>query len=232
MIIYIAAALNLLPRFPLHKAMLEALEEGLLRQELDPEKLDFVTTSMIYKGRAADVIPAPKIESKYPRVNFKELVYPRLGYNILEAEPRDILFCIVHNIQPTKERMFEQRRVQDAACPHQGCAGRRQDLEHLFCSCLLVSPAWVWLRTRILRYFPATVGAGGISSEEFLLLKFPKDLMDKEIVWLIGNYCDIVVKQVLGKKRKLTANSVAAMIKSRLHSLQTRKVVVPQIFNI
>ena len=156
-------------------------------------------------------------------------MYPRLGYNILEAEPRDILFCIVHNIQPTKERMFEQRRVQDAACPHQECLGRRQDLELLFFSCSLVSSAWVWLRTRILRYLTTTVGAGGTSSEEFLLLQFPKDLMDKEIVWLIGNYCDIVVKQVVGKKRKFTANNVAAIVKSRLQSPQARAVVILQI---
>ena len=222
----------LLPRFPLHKAMLEALEEGLVREEFDPENLDVVTTSIIYKGRSADVIPPAKIETKHPGVNFIELVYPRLQYNILEAEPRDVLFGIVHNIQPTRERMFEQHRTQDAACPHQECLGRRQDVEHLFCSCSLVSPAWVWLRTRLLRYFPTTVGAGGTSSEEFLLLRFPKDLMDKEIVWLIGNYCDIVVKHVLGKKRKLTADRVSAIVKSRLLALQTRAVVVPQIFNV
>ena len=212
--------------------MLEALQEGLLREEFDPDKLELVTTSNIYKGRAADVIPAPKVEAKHPGVNFQELVYPRLGYGILEAEPRDILFCLVHNIQPTRERMFEQNRTQDATCPHQDCAGRIQDREHIFCSCTLVSPAWVWLRTRLLRYFPTTVGAGGTTSEDFLLLCFPRDLMDKELVWLIGNYCDIVVKQVLGKKRKLTATSVSAIMKSRLSSLQTRKVIVPQIFNI
>ena len=111
--------------------------------------------------------------------------------------------------------MFEQGRTQDAACPHQECAGRKQDREHLFCSCSLVSSAWVWLRTRLMRYFPTTIGAGGISSEDFLLLCFPKDLMDKELVWLIGNYCDIVVKQVLRKKGKLTADRVSAIIKAR-----------------
>ena len=146
----------LLPRFPLHKAMLEALQEGLLREKFDPDKLELVTTSNIYKGRAADVIPAPKVEAKHPGVNFQELVYPRIGYGILEAEPRDFMFCLVHNIQPTRERMFEQNRTQDATCPHQDCAGRIQDREHIFCSCTLVSPAWVWLRTRLLRYFPTT----------------------------------------------------------------------------
>ena len=222
----------LLPRYPLHKAMLEALEEGLTREEFEPGKLDSVTTSLIYKGRAADIIPAPKIKIKHPGVDFVNLVYPRLAYNILEAETKDILFCIIHNIQTTRQRLFEQNRIRDASCTQPECVGREQDLEHMFSSCHLVSQAWVWLRTRLLRYFPTTAGAGGTSSEDFLLLRFPKDVMDKEIVWLIGNYCDIVVKQVLGKKRRLTADRVGAIIKSRLLSLRTRAVLVPQIFNI
>ena len=98
--------------------------------------------------------------------------------------------------------------------------------------CFLVSQAWVWLRTRLLRYFPTTAGSRGTSSEDFLLLRFPKDKMDKEVVWLVGNYCDIVVKQVLGKRRRLTAERVGAIIRSRLLYLKTRAVVVPQIFNI
>ena len=220
------------PGCPLHKAMLEALEEGLIREEFDPEKLDSITTSLIYRGRAADVIPAPKIETKHPSVDFVSLVYPCLAYTILEAEARDVLFSMIHNIQPTRQRLFEQNRIRDACCPHPECAGRTQDLEHMFSSCFLVSQAWVWLRTRLLRYFPTTSEARVTSSEDFLLLRFPKDIMDKEIVWLIGNYCDIVVKQVLGKVRRLTAERVGAIIRSRLLSLQTRAVVVPQIFNI
>ena len=139
---------------------------------------------------------------------------------------------MVHNIQPTRQRLFEQQRAQYASCPNPECSGRIQNLEHLFSSCALVSSAWVWLRTRLLRYFPTTVAVGGTSSEDFLLLRFPKDVMHKEIVWLIGNYCDIVHKQVLGKKRRLTADRVAATLRVRLLSLQTRAVVIPQIFNI
>ena len=56
--------------------------------------------------------------------------------------------------------------------------------------------------------------------------------MDKEVVWLLGNYCDIVLKEVVRKKKRLTAERVEALVKSRLLSLQTRAVVVPQIFNL
>ena len=223
---------QLLPRFPLHKAMLEALEEGLLREEYDPKQLESITTSTIYKGRVADVIPSPKVERKYPGVDFRNLVYPRLEYSILEAEPRDILFCIVHNIQPTRLRLFEQGRAQNASCQIPECQGRNQNIEHLFSSCTLVNQAWLWLRTRLLRLLPQTVGAGGTTSEDFLRLQFPRDTMDKEVVWLLGNYCDIVIKSVVGKKKRLTADRVAAMVKSRLLSIQSRAVIIPQIFNL
>ena len=99
---------TLLPRFPLHKAMSEALQEGLLRNEFDPTALDTATSKMIYLSRAVDIIPPPKVEEKYPGVNFQELVYPRLSIKVLEAEPRDVLFCMVHNLHPTKERLFQQ----------------------------------------------------------------------------------------------------------------------------
>ena len=76
--------------------MLEVLQEGLSRQEFKPDALESVTSKDIYASRASDV------EVKFPGVNFLELVYPRLNSKILEAEPRDTLFCMIHNLHPTK----------------------------------------------------------------------------------------------------------------------------------
>ena len=56
--------------------------------------------------------------------------------------------------------------------------------------------------------------------------------MDKELVWLLGNYCEIVLKVVIGKKKRLTADRAAIMVKSKLLFLKTRAVVIPNIFNI
>ena len=220
------------PNLPLHRAMLEALEEGLLRNEFDPKKLESTSSRTLYKSRAADVIPIPKVETKYPGVDFHDLVYPRLRHSILESEPRDILFCLVNNIVPNRERLFTQQRAQDPFCPLLECQGKVQDTEHLFCSCYQVNQAWLWLRTKLLNLLPNTVGAVGTSSEDFILLRFPKDTMDKEVVWLLGNYCDIVMQVAVGKKRRLMANQMAALLRSRLLILQARAVVMPQIYNI
>ena len=83
-----------------------------------------------------------------------------------------------------------------------------------------MSQAWLWLRSKLLQLLPTTVGAVGISSEDFLLLRFPKDNMDKELVWLLGNYCDIVLKVAITKKRLLSANHISSLLKSRLQSLK------------
>ena len=73
----------LISQFPLHGAMLEALEEGLARQEYTPGELEYATTKVIYKSRAADVLLPPKVEEKFPDVDFKNVVYPRLTFRIL-----------------------------------------------------------------------------------------------------------------------------------------------------
>ena len=222
----------LTPQFPLHKVMMESLQEGLIREEYNPAALYLASTKTIYASRSADIIPPPKIEAKHPTIDFKGVVYPRLAYSILEPEPKDILFCLTHNLQPNRERLFEQNRVHNPACPLPQCQGQVQDREHLFCSCYLVSEAWLWVRSKLLQLLPNTVQAVITSGEDFIMMKFPKDTMDKELVWLIGNYCDIVKKVSLEKKRKLGAGQVAGIVRTRLLTLRQRAVVQPLIFNI
>ena len=139
---------------------------------------------------------------------------------------------MIHNILPNKERLFQKNRTQNPFCPVPQCLNTVQDREHIFSACYLVSEAWVWLRTKLLQLLPTTVGANGTSTEDFLLLNFPKDTMDKEVVWLIGNYCDIVQKICIVKKRKLSAQQAAGLIRSRLLVLRNRAVVQPEIFNV
>ena len=83
-----------------------------------------------------------------------------------------------------------------------------------------------------MQLLPNTIGAAGTSGEDFILLKYPKDTMDKEVLWLIGNYCDIVKKIVIVKRRRLGASQVAGMVRARLLNLAQRAVVQPLIFNI
>ena len=172
------------------------------------------------------------MEIKNPEVSFLELVYPRLNSKVLEAEPRDTLFCLIHNLHLTRERLHQQHRAHDPFCPLPQCQGKVEDREHIFSSCYLVIQAWLWLRVKLLQLLPTAVGAIGTSSEDFLLLRFPRDRMDKELVWMVGNYCDIVMKEAVAKKRRLSADHVASLMRGRLQPLKYRAVIQPQIFNI
>ena len=168
---------TLLTQFPLHSAILEGLEEGLTRNEFSPNKLSEVTTKAIYKGRSVDVLPPPKVELEFPSVNFHELVYPRLSQVVLEPGPRDTLFCLVHGLYRNRARLFRQGRAQDPACPVPECHRAVQDREHIFCSCSRVVEAWLWMRSRLLQLLPTSIGAAGISNEEFI----PKTLWKQSV---------------------------------------------------
>ena len=125
-------------QYPLNSAVLEVLEERLIRGEFHHKKLGESTTKAIYKSRASDVLLPPKVENKYPLGDFTNLFYPRLSYKILEPESRYILFSIVHGLVYNKNRMFQQGRVQDPYCLLPECQNKIQDLEYSFCSCHLV----------------------------------------------------------------------------------------------
>ena len=220
---------SLAARFPLHACMLEVLEEGLVRQEYEPGRLESANTKLIYNSRAQDVFLPPKVEKKFPNTDFKMEVYPRLSYRILEPETRDCLFTLVHGLVLNKERMFQQGRAQDPLCPVPQCQNQVQNLEHLFCTCSLVADAWAWLRSKLLSILVATPT---ISNQEFILLQFPADTMDKECTWVLGNYCSIVSSSVTGRKRRLGASVLAGRLRRRLQRLRGRALVQPQIFDI
>ena len=64
------------------------------------------------------------------------------------------------------------------------------------------------------------------------MLNFPKYTMDKELVWLLGNYCDLVAKIAIVKKRRLTAFKVAGLVKIGLLVLRNRAVIQPELNNL
>ena len=213
---------------------MEALEEGFIREEYNPRKLQEVTTKSVYKSRIADVLLPPKVEVKFPLVDYHNLVYLRLAYKILDSESKDILFSIVHGIVYNKERMYQQGRSPDPYCPLPECNGEVQDLEHLFCKCVLVKEAWTWLHTKLLQYLPATsdVLARSYTSLEFLKLQFPADTLDQECTWLLGMFCTIVVSTTIERSRRLKVQELVGRVRSRIQHLGVRAVVQPQLFNI
>ena len=97
------------------------------------------------------MLTPPKVEAKFPLVNFQELVYPRILNPVLEAKQKDLLFSLTHGIYRNRERLYQQNRTEDAFCPNQACRREDlvQDIEHIFCCCYKVRSAWQWIKNKI-----------------------------------------------------------------------------------
>ena len=141
-----------------------------------------ITNKIIYLNHA-EAFPVPKVELE-AGVSFK-CVWQRLSSPVLTAEAKDVLFLLVHNKLPVKERMFRIGLSVDPYCDH--CPGGVIcDVEHFFCACVRVSHVWGWLRARLV----GLLGDGSVlcSDREFIHLLFPSSNSDREAVWLIGSY--------------------------------------------
>ena len=69
--------------FPLHQYMLDTFLESVSRGEVKETSIKIVTTKAIYESRMEDLLTPPKVEAKFPLVNFQELVYPRIMSPVL-----------------------------------------------------------------------------------------------------------------------------------------------------
>ena len=108
----------------------------------------------------------------------------RLSSPVLTAEARDVLFLLIHNKLPVRERLFRIGLVVDpycVVCPG-GVVG---DVEHFFCSCSRVEFVWSWVRSRLLELLGNN---SHISNWELINLCLPGTRFEKEAVWLVGTH--------------------------------------------
>ena len=144
-----------------------------------------VTNRIIYLGFAKD-FPIPKVEVE-SGVSLKQ-AWRRLGNPVLTSVSREILFLLLHNKLPVRERLFRIRLAVDPYCEH--CFGSDGaiicDIEHFFCACSRV--VQVWKRLKIMIANLLAVQEAHLSDMDLLNLRLPRNNFNNEVVWLIGNY--------------------------------------------
>ena len=153
-----------------------------------------MTTKAIYNSRMTDLLVPPKVETKFPQINFQELVYPRLQRKILEVKQRDLLFSLTHGIYRNRARLFEQNRVEDPLCQNPACKRENlvDDIEHIFCTCYKVRAAWSWLRRKLLSFLADRGRPPDVSNSDLLLARYPKSRQEDECLLLLGTYLELV----------------------------------------
>ena len=192
-----------------YKKLLEEFEYGQRNKYYDKftaSSLKMMTAKMLYQLNTTTFTP--------PAIVFKRevpdwaLVWSRVATLMVEPRGREMLYMIVNNVYPTQERLWrinrektlENRRVLSNIC--QQCnQGVVQDCVHLFTECDKVQEGWFWLRTRILGLLP---DCQGMSNFEILHLMFPKDSrVEDEVMFLVGNWTQLVYEEAVLRDRKL-----------------------------
>ena len=170
---------------PYFQHMRLLLVEGLVLGDICVGKLKTVTAKDLYEGFTSS-FPPPKVVFKF-NIDW-QLVWERLEYLVLEPTGREVMFSIVHNIVPNRERLYTKMHMVNS--PNCLVCGVREDNVHIFAECLMVREAWGWVRMRLLDLLSRD--SAGCSNFELLNLMFEKDLMDMEAVWLIVTYVEYV----------------------------------------
>ena len=202
---------------PYFSHMKSLLSGGIVLGDVNPQNLKLVTAKTLYKGFTSS-FPPPKIIYKYD-VEWSQ-VWVRLQSPMLEPKAREILFMVINNIVANRDRLFHKFRK--AATPNCVACGVLQDNVHLFCECKFVREAWFWVRHRLLDLLPASHGQ--TSNFEFLNLMFDSFLLDKEIIWMIGIFVQLVWDFVVCKKKCLKLETVKSEYFLKFETHKTTKM--------
>ena len=105
--------------------------------------LHTLTNQNIYDHLAN--FPQPKVVREAVSGVDYQRVWKWLHLPVLNSEEIQIMYLLIHNKLPVKERMFRVGLKGDpycSSCPH----AVEGDREHKICDCLITKAAWSWLR--------------------------------------------------------------------------------------
>ena len=125
--------------------------------------------------------------------------WKRLHSPLVEGKARDVLFLLLHNKLPVKERLFRIGLKHDPYCLK--CAGAEVcDIVHFFCTCGAVCDTWNWLRRQVVQL--GNTGAD-VDDWDLVNLMFLNSSRDSEMVWMISSYVLYVWETVYVRKQEV-----------------------------
>ena len=146
---------------------------------VDAQSWKSLTNKKIYLSKT-ESLPTAKVEVD-AGVSYHN-VWRIIQLPVLESSMRDIMYLLVHNKLPVRERLYRAGLVNDPncnACPSLPVC----DKAHYFTSCVRVSNVWNEVKQKIVHLLGFNV-----VDDALINLTFPKCKMESEIVWLLGHY--------------------------------------------
>ena len=169
------------------------------------ENLNSVPAKQIYEDFTSS-FPPPKVVYRHADLPW-ENIWRRLNRQVIDSPVKDILFMLIHNVLPTRDRLYRLRKCNSSQCT---AGDGDEDVEHLFTSCTRTQVAWAWARRKIMNLM--TFNDGFPSNFELLHLSY-ETMMDDEVLWIIAQYC----YYVWTIKQQTSHNYVVDVDKLRRH---------------
>ena len=165
----------------------------IISDRVTAETMKTLTNKTVYAVMTSS-LPPPKVVMESGRDYGK--AWKRLHYSVVDSGARDVLFLLMHNKIPVKERLFRIGMRHDPYCFK--CAGAEvSDIVHFFCMCEAVCNTWAWLKRQVEQL--GQMGAR-VDDWEIVNLCFENSSRDAEIVWLVSSYVIYVWEMVHIKK--------------------------------
>ena len=148
-------------------------------------KWECLTNKVIYLNQLSS-LPPPKVEVDFGSSLTRS--WNRLWFPSVTSEKREILFLLMHQKLPVRERLFRIGIVTDPYCdtclPELGATDSICDIPHFFCQCLRVSDSWRAVKHVIC----SMLHSWHLADSDLIALRFPRHKFDQEITWLLGSY--------------------------------------------
>ena len=210
---------------PHYEKLLLGIRNGERTDDFDYTNIKKITAKMLYQLNTT-TFPPPSIVHKR-NVPDWQLVWARVASPMLEPRGREVMYMVVNNIFPTQERMVRLGKTDREVCKKCNL-GVVEDCQHMFMECQKAREGWLWVRRRIMSLL---VDLQGLSNWEILHLTFPKDArMENEVVWLLGQWVQLVSEEVVVKGRNLKDQFVRGHFRYKFFESLSMKM--PQLNHI
>ena len=168
----------------------------IISEKVTAETIKNITNKTVY-AELTSSFPPPKVVMESNR-DYSS-AWKRLHSPVVDGKARDVLFLLLHNKLPVKERLFRIGLKHDPYCLK--CAGAEvSDIVHFFCTCEAVNNTWAWLKGQVVQ-----LGRMGVDVDDWDIvnLLFLKSNRDSEIVWLVSSYVSYVWEMMHVKKSEV-----------------------------
>ena len=93
----------------------------------------------------------------------------------------------------------------------------------------MVREVWQWVRKKVMELLGRLGPPPVVSNEEFILAMFPKCTEETSVMFILGNYIQVVDDDAVNKQKELREDSMLGVLEAKLQYLKTRAVPQPYI---